>query len=232
MKKGLFTLIACIATLTTAMAQQAGDYFYTNNGRYQITTGENLLPNGDFADGTNLWITDSGDELDASIFSIEPDGPDGNYYLHVLYKEDGPGTPTTLLRRLPVVGGTTYYISYMVKAEQEVTTSVSATDMNGDVVFHIYGSYTGTCFDAFKVMEASRVVDDREVDALINRWPSSRTTPSKLSSTRTPSTSPTTSRTAPSTTCPSPATTRPRPEHGPSTTSCARTTPRPRHAGR
>lgn len=210
MKKSIFTLMACICSLLAGYAQQVGDYIYTSDGRYRIT-GENILVNGNFAESTDNWTDDSGATLSAEAFSVEPGGgPNGTNCLLVLYKEDGPGTPTTLYRKLPVTFGKTYYISYQVKAEQAVSTTVNPDEkknyqniffnqdgsltpetaiaksqdyasewkqvqycftpnMDGYLVIHIYGSFSNTRFADFKVMEATAVVDDREVNAVIER---------------------------------------------------------------
>ena len=67
MKKRLFTLLACAATMLAAYAQQVGDYAYTKEARYKIT-GENMIPNGDFSEMDAGWTTDSGEALDATVF--------------------------------------------------------------------------------------------------------------------------------------------------------------------
>ena len=63
MKKRIFTLIAFAALFLTGFAQQAGDLVYTADGRYKINTGENLISNGNFAEGYADWTTDSGTPL-------------------------------------------------------------------------------------------------------------------------------------------------------------------------
>lgn len=209
MKKSIFTLIALAASILSGSAFEAGDHVYTDNGRYLITTGENLLTNGDFSNAFANWTTDSGQNLDATVFSVET-AEDGSHYLQVLYKEDGAGTIVSLLRTVPVSVGETYYISYKVKADQEVETAVSTSEgknyqnvffnhdgslnpetpiaksqryadewkevgyaftaqEDGYLVIHIYGSYTNTCFADFQVLAAKRAIDDRVVNALIDR---------------------------------------------------------------
>lgn len=55
MKKIFLIATLVVASMMQALAHSAGDYVYTRNGRYKLSTGRNLLANGNFADGTNGW---------------------------------------------------------------------------------------------------------------------------------------------------------------------------------
>lgn len=55
MRKKLFTLIACMAALFSAHAQTAGDFVYTKDGRYMITTGVNLMANSQCGSGLGMF---------------------------------------------------------------------------------------------------------------------------------------------------------------------------------
>lgn len=142
MKTLLLSALASLACLT-GMAQGAGDYVYSAAHRLKITTGENLVSNGDFADGLNGWTTDGSHALSPDTFQIVSDGPDGSQCLYVAMKDNGPGTGSSLLRKIPVRAGNTYYISYSVKADEEVTTTVT-DNYNGknyqNVFFNTDGS--------------------------------------------------------------------------------------------
>ena len=111
--------------MLTASAQQAGEYVYTDNGRFKITTGENLLTNGDFNEAFDGWTTDGGNALTSDTFAIDTEN--GNYYLTVLAKENGPGTGSTLLRKLAVSNDKSYVMSYRVRGNDDsVVSSVTS----------------------------------------------------------------------------------------------------------
>lgn len=144
MKKLLLTALVCGVSLA-GFAQTAGDYVYSGAHRLKITTGENLFANGDFANGTAGWTTEGGRTLNADTFQIVNDGPDGSQCLYVALKDNGPKTGSALYRKIPVRAGNTYYISYSVKADEDVTTTTtqSASGKNyQNVFFNTDGSLT------------------------------------------------------------------------------------------
>lgn len=144
MKTLLLTAIASMACIA-GMAQSAGDYVYCGAQRLKITTGENLVSNGDFSDGMTGWTTEGGTALSADTFQIVNDGPDESQCLYVALKDNGPGTGSTLMRKVSVRAGSTYYISYAVKADEDVSTSITVSQ-NGknyqNVFFNTDGSLT------------------------------------------------------------------------------------------
>ena len=139
MRKRILTLMACIATFVAGFAQQAGDYFYTNEGRIKISDATNLLPNGDFSAGYEQWTTDGGTELNTDTFSIQQGGVNGKPYLLIQLKQDGPGTGSSLMRTVSVEPGT-YYISYYVKCDQEVVTAIDEGKNYQNIFFNTDGS--------------------------------------------------------------------------------------------
>ena len=54
MKKRLLTVAFALLTAATSFAYQAGDYAYNSTQRFKIT-GENIVQNGNFANGLNGW---------------------------------------------------------------------------------------------------------------------------------------------------------------------------------
>ncbi len=148
MRKGLLTVLASVAFALTAVAQSAGSYIYTDDARFKITTGENLISNGDFSKGTEGWTTDSGHELRVDTFTLE--GTEGDYCLTVLQKDNGPGTGSTMYRKVEVDYDKTYIISYQVKAMEEVTTTIT-TDENGK-------NYQNIFFNADGSLEVSEAI--------------------------------------------------------------------------
>ena len=123
--KKLTLSLALFACTMAAQAQNAGDYVYTDDGRYKITSGENLLSNGDFSQGLDGWLTDGGTPVNTDTFYVDKGGPDGGDCLFVNMKENGPGTGSSLWRSVPVQAGTTYYIAYSVQGYEPTTTTVS-----------------------------------------------------------------------------------------------------------
>lgn len=117
--------MALFACTMAAQAQNAGDYVYTDDGRYKITSGENLLSNGDFSQGLDGWLTDGGTPVNTDTFYVDKGGPDGGDCLFVNMKDNGPGTGSSLWRSVPVQAGTTYYIAYSVQGYEPTTTTVS-----------------------------------------------------------------------------------------------------------
>ena len=113
--------------MLTANAQNAGDFVYTDNGKYKILTGENLITNGDFTNGTADWTTDGGNALSVDTFAVEGD----DLYLTVYAKDNGPGTGSSLYRKVPVANGNSYFISYQVKGNDE---SIATTVTTGETV--------------------------------------------------------------------------------------------------
>lgn len=116
--KRLFTFLAAATMFLTTNAQSEGDYVYTKNARYKITSGANLLPNGDFSNGTTGWTTDGGNELNVDTFAVEKDEATGTSYLKVYQKSSGAyGTGSSLYRSMPVEYGKSYVVSYQVKVD-------------------------------------------------------------------------------------------------------------------
>ena len=140
--KRIFTLLAAAVTLLTASAQNAGDYVYTDNGKFKIVNGENLLSNGDFSQGTDGWTTDGGNKLSVDTFAVEGDG----LYLTILAKDNGPGTGSSLYRKVSVSAGTSYLISYQVKGNDDAVATTVTTGDNvknyQNIFFNTDGSLT------------------------------------------------------------------------------------------
>ena len=141
--KRISTLLAVAAMMLTVNAQNAGDYVYTDDGKFKITTGQNLLPNGDFSNGLAEWTTDTGGELKVDTFNLM-DQEGGGFYIRVNNKDNGYNTGSTLLHKLQVEAGKNYYVAYQVRAEEDVTTNtaLSSTVKNyQNFWFNITGKY-------------------------------------------------------------------------------------------
>lgn len=143
--KKMLTLMLSAAMMLTANAQNAGDYVYTDNGRFKITTGENLLTNGDFDNGSNGWTTDGGNTLSPDTFAIETENE--NNYLSVYSKDNGPGTGSSLLRSLFLEGGKCYIINYQVKGNDDAVNTTVTSGANAKNYQNFLFSTSGSVFD-------------------------------------------------------------------------------------
>ena len=103
-------MLSLFAGVTGAFAYEAGDYVYTLNGRFQVS-GDNLVTNGDFSDGTNGWTNTAGGALSTDTFTVDPGlGPDGENSLYVAASGavdagvlgNGSARKQRALRQLPV----------------------------------------------------------------------------------------------------------------------------------
>lgn len=120
-------MLSLFAGVTGAFAYEAGDYVYTINGRFQVS-GDNLVTNGDFSDGTNGWTNTAGGALSTDTFTVDPGlGPDGENSLYVAASGAvdagvlGNGS-ANMMRSIPVTPGL-YVISYKVKGGSETATT-------------------------------------------------------------------------------------------------------------
>lgn len=120
-------MLSLFAGVTGAFAYEAGDYVYTINGRFQVS-GDNLVTNGDFSDGTNGWTNTAGGTLSTDTFTVDPGlGPDGENSLYVAASGAvdagvlGNGS-ANMMRSIAVEPGL-YVISYKVKGGSETATT-------------------------------------------------------------------------------------------------------------
>lgn len=144
MNKLLLTLTV-LACAMGSHAQDAGDFVYTKDGRFKITDGVNMLQNGDFGQGTQHWTTDGQTPLNPDTFYVDNLGPDGSPCLVANKKDNGPGTGCSLMQKVEVKQGRTYYITYSVAAGEEVTTTTtggSGVKNYQNIFFNTDGSAT------------------------------------------------------------------------------------------
>lgn len=127
MKKLLFSLVALLST-TGAFAHGEGDYVFTSNARYMVTSS-NMLTNGDFANATNGWTAADGGDVSAVAWSTEVGvGPDGKTALVSL----GAALQGSLCQVVPVQVGTTYAVSFFIKGPAVGNTTVTSAFVNMD----------------------------------------------------------------------------------------------------
>ena len=86
-KRLLFMFTAALCTVTAfGSLYEIGDFAYTPNGRFRITS-ENLLTNGDFSDGLNGWYSLSGLALSTDTFEVSYDDEIGANKITTLYSD-------------------------------------------------------------------------------------------------------------------------------------------------
>ncbi len=114
-------------SLVSMVSMQAADYYYSHTARYK-SMGASELINGDFADGTNGWTDQNGEPIDADFWSVERGtSPDGGSSIMSLssMSEDGNALSQSVSLKPGI-----YIVSYYMKAESTVTTSITASAEN------------------------------------------------------------------------------------------------------
>ncbi len=140
MIKHLSTTILFLTFSLVSLAVTRGDYVYTKAACFCLT-GDNQVENGMFSKGLGGWTTAAGNALSDNDFSVDSDGPDGMNCLTVLrYGTNSDGT--SILKTVPVQGGTTYVITYKARSWDSSTTSVSDETSNYQ---NVYYNTDGTC---------------------------------------------------------------------------------------
>lgn len=116
---------------------QDGDYIYTRNGKYKVT-GENLIENGDFSNGSEGWTTAYGNPLAGTqptdTFLIrETGGPNGGPYI---YQQLGSSSYSVtsgdcIHKAIRIMDPGTYVVTYKVRNEGTADLWTSATPNSG-----------------------------------------------------------------------------------------------------
>lgn len=127
----ILTMMVCIAT----HALNVGDFCYTVKGRFKVV-GENLVTNGNFANGLDSWTGIDGNPADATQWSIEPSaGPKGENALMSFDPMDNH-----IMTKVQTSGSKMYVVSFDAKAAEPLTTT---TTPGGARYLGIYANNTG-----------------------------------------------------------------------------------------
>jgi len=111
-KRLLFASLAMVCAMGMN-AYEVGEYAYTGTQRVKIT-GENLVANGNFAEGTDGWINAAGEPINAEVWSlVEGAGPNGE---NVLQSVSGSTADAALCQMWGLDAGT-YIVMYDIKGE-------------------------------------------------------------------------------------------------------------------
>lgn len=146
-KRLLFAALALVCTANT-FAFEVDDYVFTKTQKLKVT-GENLIANGAFTNGTAGWTNAAGDAIDGETWSLEEGlGPNGENVLTSL----GANADAALCYRFtPEEGaGGTFVVSYQIKGDAAGSTTVptikdGTTTINGncaDIFVNTDGSTT------------------------------------------------------------------------------------------
>lgn len=122
MRKNL--LLTLFALVFTVVANAQASYVYTSDGRVKIT-GDNIITNGDFSEGTNGWFSSDGATgVDADTWSVEAGmGPNGENVL----QSKGANADAAICNAWKLEAGT-YVISFWIKGDTYQNTSITMTD--------------------------------------------------------------------------------------------------------
>jgi len=145
MRKRLLMIAAFALTMVgTVSAYNVGDYAYNSTQRFKIT-GENLVTNGDFANGTQGWCGATADDpADGDTWEkVDGEGPNGENAI----KSHAATADKPLCKSWQLEAGTTYIVSIDVKFP---TTLYTATIKGGspagnnsvDFFLNTNGSFT------------------------------------------------------------------------------------------
>lgn len=130
MKKRLLLQLFAVFCVLGSYAYNTGDYIYTPTAKFKVT-GDNLLTNGSFTDGTNGWTGADGNAVSTASWDyVAGGGPDGQNVLQSLDAAAGNALAYTATLAPGV-----YSVTYKIKAPETVSTSVTVGGANYADVF-------------------------------------------------------------------------------------------------
>ena len=89
MRKKLLLAVIAMASTVGSFAYNVGDYIFTASQRLKVT-GDNIVANGDFSDGTTGWYDAEKGTPSAETWSVEPGmGPNGESVIKSLGATEG-----------------------------------------------------------------------------------------------------------------------------------------------
>lgn len=135
MMKRLLTMAFAAVFAVGAFAQ---DYVYTSTQRLKIT-GDNIVTNGNFAEGTTGWVAADGGDVNATIWTLESGvGPAGENALKSLGNEAADAN--ALCQRWAELSGT-YVITLQMKGTAYTNTAIGAAQNSVDFFLNTDGAY-------------------------------------------------------------------------------------------
>lgn len=130
MYKRLLLQFVGLACAVGSFAYNVGDYVFTADARYKVTSDVNLITNGDFS-VTNPsavgfgWTDGAGAALSTDNWQLMPgEGPDGTTALQSLSAAEG----VTIFQAVPFTQAQTLIVSFKIKSPTAATSSVTVGD--------------------------------------------------------------------------------------------------------
>ena len=125
MKKRLLSLAAVALTTLSGFAFEAGEIVYTPQGKFQITSSDNICTNGLFAEGTDGWNSLEGEGTPISSFlAINPSGDNG-LDVNSLQSTDATAAHGAYYTWTPADPSGCYIVSFKIKAATSAVPAVT-----------------------------------------------------------------------------------------------------------
>ena len=137
MKKRLLMQLMAVVFTVGAYALNVGEYIYSPSAKYAVD-GANVFTGGDFTAGyENVWLNEAGEAL-GNMWGVQTNvGPNGEAAMVSNEASSAEGAYLTHIQ--PLEPGL-YTVSYWVKAESAIVTSIVNTATN---YVHIFTNKTG-----------------------------------------------------------------------------------------
>ena len=131
-------LLSMAVAAVFAVGAYAQDYVYTSTQKLKIT-GDNIVTNGNFAEGTTGWVAADGGDVNATIWTLESGvGPAGESALKS--NSNDAADANALCQRWPELSGT-YVITLQMKGDAYTNTAIGAADNSVDFFLNTDGAY-------------------------------------------------------------------------------------------
>jgi hypothetical protein len=130
MKKRLLLVAFAMMSVMGSFAYEKDSYIYTSTQKFQFT-GENIVKNGDFAEGLVGWKGSDGGELDPATWTLsEGSGPNGEHTVKSLAATEGAALCGVWGTEEGLVPGKNYLVSLQIKGADIQTTVGTKIDAN------------------------------------------------------------------------------------------------------
>ena len=131
-------LLSMAVAAVFAVGAYAQDYVYTSTQKLKIT-GDNIVTNGNFAEGTTGWVAADGGDVNATIWTLEQGvGPAGENALKSNSNEAADAN--ALCQRWAELSGT-YVITLQMKGDAYTNTAIGAAQNSVDFFLNTDGAY-------------------------------------------------------------------------------------------
>jgi len=130
MYKRLLLQFVGLACAVGSFAYNVGDYVFTADARYKVTSADNLITNGDFSvtnpSGAGFgWTDATGAALSTENWQVMPgEGPDGTTALQSLSAAEG----VVVFQAVPFTTAQTLIVSFKIKSPTAATSSITVGD--------------------------------------------------------------------------------------------------------